>query len=91
MSSSERWDGPRPALSPRPFRGLLPDQAELLSTCSLGPWKTHASLQCQDSASGYAKSLPAADFLQFSFGLVREVKGTAVNQRLKHCLLLAKT
>lgn len=44
--SRARSDSPRPALSPWLAHGLLPDQVELLSTSSCGPWKTNACLQC---------------------------------------------
>lgn len=77
--------------SPPMSHGLLPDQAELHSSCPLGPWKTHVSLPCQGrECSKLFKSLPAADFLQFSSCLAREGKGTSINRHLKHCFLLTK-
>lgn len=44
----------------------------------------------RESAASCSKSLPAVDFLWFSFCLVREEKAAAIYQYLKRCLLLAK-
>ena len=44
----------------------------------------------RETAAGCSKCLPAADFLWFSFCLVREEKAAAINQHLKRRLLLAK-